>query len=200
MSRCSDSNRRESRPAAARIARDWILAPPEGCVPVCCAQYGIGANTDGDLCTANDDSGRNRLLILTSVVNQPTVRTQFHNLRLRFPALCGRRFPVQRTMAALVAIDFLEVMQSSPQVSGARERHMAGKLSPDCADELFHERVRERDMGNDLRFGNLEYTRQSPRYSSTRLASRPFNWTAKFLVAWDADSCGHCSSRGRCRM
>jgi len=44
-------------------------------------------------------------------------------------------------MAALTIVEFFEVMQFSPQVTSAPERHMVEILSPDGADESFHERV-----------------------------------------------------------
>ena len=61
-------------------------------------------------------------------------------------------------MAAPMIVEFLEVMQFSPHVTSAPERQMVEVLSPDCADESFHERVRERYMGHSLYFGHLEYS------------------------------------------
>ena len=59
-------------------------------------------------------------------------------------------------MAPLIIVEFFEVMQFSPQVPGAPERYMVEKLSPDRANESFHERVRKRYMGHSLNFGDLE--------------------------------------------
>ena len=61
-------------------------------------------------------------------------------------------------MAALIIVKLFEVMQLFPQVSGAPERHMVEILSPDCADESFHKRVRERHVRHSLDFGDLEYS------------------------------------------
>jgi hypothetical protein len=61
-------------------------------------------------------------------------------------------------MAALMIVEFFEVMQSFPQVTSAPKRHMVEILAPDCADESFHERVREWYMGHSLDFGDLEYS------------------------------------------
>ena len=62
-------------------------------------------------------------------------------------------------MAALMIVEFFEVMQFSPQVTSAPEWHMVEILSPDCADESFHERVREWYMGHSLNFSDLEYSK-----------------------------------------
>ena len=62
-------------------------------------------------------------------------------------------------MAALIIVEFFEVMQFSPQVTSVPEKHMVEILSPDCADESFHERVREWYMGRSLNFGDLEYSK-----------------------------------------
>lgn len=60
-------------------------------------------------------------------------------------------------MAALMIVEFFEVMQFSPQVPGSPERFMVEIFSPDSANESFHERVRKRYMGHSLNFGDLEY-------------------------------------------
>ncbi len=62
-------------------------------------------------------------------------------------------------MAALMIVEILEVMQFSPQVTSAAEKHMVEILSSDRADESFHERVRECYMGHSLNFSDLEYSK-----------------------------------------
>ena len=62
-------------------------------------------------------------------------------------------------MAALMIVEILEVMQFSPQVTSAAEKHMVEILSSDRADESFHERVREWYMGHSLNFSDLEYSK-----------------------------------------
>lgn len=60
-------------------------------------------------------------------------------------------------MAALMIVEFFEVMQFSSQVTSAPERYMIEILSPDCADQAFYKRMRERYIGHRLDFANLEY-------------------------------------------
>ena len=62
-------------------------------------------------------------------------------------------------MAAVLIVEFSEVMQLFPQVSGAPERYMIEILSPDCADQSFYKRVRERYMRHSLDFADLEYSK-----------------------------------------
>ena len=64
-------------------------------------------------------------------------------------------------MAALVVVEFFEAIKFALQVASIPKRYAVEILSPDCADEPFHKRVRERYMGHGLYFGCLKYSKIS---------------------------------------
>ncbi len=65
-------------------------------------------------------------------------------------------------MAPLVVVELLKANQFALQVASSPKGHEVEVLSPDCPDEPFHKRVRDRQEGHRLYFGYLEYSKVSP--------------------------------------
>ncbi len=65
-------------------------------------------------------------------------------------------------MALLVVIEILKARKLALQVASILKGHKVEILSPDCPDEPFHKRVRDRQVGHRLYFGYLEYSKVSP--------------------------------------
>ncbi len=64
-------------------------------------------------------------------------------------------------MAALVVVEVLKAKKLALQVASSPKGHEVEVLSPDCPDEPFHERVRDRQVGHSFHFGHLEYSKVS---------------------------------------
>jgi len=62
-------------------------------------------------------------------------------------------------MAALMIVEFLEVMQFSPQVISAPKRHLIEIFSPDCSNEPFDVSAKEWHIGNGIHSNDVEYSK-----------------------------------------
>ncbi len=69
---------------------------------------------------------------------------QIYNLRSYLPGSFTGCVTVQRIMAALVVVELRKTEQFALQVASIPKRYEVEILSPDCPDEPFHKRVRNR--------------------------------------------------------
>jgi len=74
----------------------------------------------------------------------PAVGMKIYNVRSYLPGSFTGCITVQRIMAALVVIEILEAKEFVLQVARIPKRYEVEILSPDCADEPFHKRMRNR--------------------------------------------------------
>ena len=74
----------------------------------------------------------------------PAVGIEIYNLRSILPGFLTGCVTVQRIMATLVVVEILEANKFALQVASIPKGYEVEILSPDCADEPFHKRVRNR--------------------------------------------------------
>ena len=96
------------------------------------------------LSVANYCSSRDRQLVQASAVTLPAVRIQICNIGSYLRSSFAGSVTVQRIMATLVVVELFEVEQFVLQVASSPKGYEVEVLSPDCPDQSFHKRVRNR--------------------------------------------------------
>lgn len=61
-------------------------------------------------------------------------------------------------MRSVGIVERLERGEFSPEIRSSPERHLIKILAPQCADQPFHEGVRERHVGHGLDFPDLQHS------------------------------------------
>ena len=83
-------------------------------------------------------------MIQAFAMTLPAVGVYIYNLRSYLSRAFTGCFTVQRVMAPLVVVEILEAEKLVLQVASIPKRYEVEILPPDCPDESFHKRVRNR--------------------------------------------------------